>query len=126
MKCIEEYVTLFSLKVMIVAEEIIGFVDFSCPILPSGEIGMSLVVGHWAEVMLLRLWQVVVEITAKMHRESKNVAGLVYLEEFIIIVFLGFIFMGLSIKAFFRCFRRSRCFSLMLFLYSLSCIMLFM
>ena len=126
MKCIEEYVTLFSLKVMIVAEEIIGFVDFSCPILLSGEIGMFLVVGHWAEVMMLRLWQVVVEITAKMHRESKNVAGLIYHEEFIIIVLLGFNFMGLSIKAFFRCFRRSWCFSLMLFLYSLSCIMLFM
>ena len=111
---------------MIVAEEIIGFVDFSCPILLSGVIRMFLVVGHWAEVMMLRLWQVVVEITAKMHRESKNVAGLIYHEEFIIIVLLGFNFMGLSIKAFFRCFRRSWCFSLMLFLYSLSCIMLFM
>ena len=64
---------------------------------------MFLVVGHRAEVVMLRLWQVVMEITAKVHREMKNVTGLVNLEIFIVIVFLWFLlFVRLSINTFGR------------------------
>ena len=97
-KCIEKYVTLFSLEII----EIFGIKEIiSSTILSCGEVRVFLVVGHRAEVVMLRLWQVVMEITTKMHREMKNVAGLVNLEIFIIIVFLWFLFfVRLSINTF--------------------------
>ena len=74
---------------MIAVKEIVCIAEIiSSPILPSSEVWMSLVVGHRAKVMMLRFWQVVVEVTAKVHREFKNVASIVNLVVFIIIVFL--------------------------------------
>ena len=109
---------------MIAIEEIVCIEEIiSSAILPSREVWMSLVVGHRAKVMMLRLWQVVMEVAAKVHREFENVASIVYLVVFIIIVFL--LLVRLFISASFRGLRLSWCFSFVLFLFSLFGFMLF-
>ena len=90
-----------SLEVIIFAtEEIIGGADISSPVLPGSEVGMLLVVGHRAEVVIFRRWQVMMEVTGKVHRESNKAAGLVHLVVLIIIV--GLLFGRLIVRADFR------------------------